>query len=523
MGIKSEAGTLHDQNRQLEGEFVKTMGSLKEALDAQTVEMKAQGTTSEKTVKRLEELEGHLAKIGELNAELVKQHDDLVKRAQRPGYGKGARTPIEMTVGEAFVKSAAYEAMRAAGALQSERVPIGSPGGGLAEGWKAAGGEAGFWAKSARGRRMALEVKGLSSSVLAEGGVLIQPLRLPDVQRPIATPRHLRDILPVTPISTDTVEYFRETGFNQVKTMLAEAASSGDTTITVANAGGIINSLDYAMGSITVGGETVAVGATAVARNADGSGVVTLASALTGGHAAGAVVTYNHLGVTLEGELKPNAGIGFDEASEKVKTLAVGIPASRQVLEDAPRLRSYIDNRLLESLLDAEDRHFLSTDRGPGGVGGHALRGLAFATGGVSHTWSNGEAGDTLVDAIRRAIGKVRVAGYAPDYLIMHPNRAQDLDLLKASDGRYLRLAEGGRVWGVQIFESPWIDEGTALVGNFTQACELFDREKSNVRVADQHSDFFMRNMLQILAEERLMLAIYRPESFCTINFDAAP
>ena len=46
---------------------------------------------------------------------------------------------------------------------------------------------------------------------------------------------------------------------------------------------------------------------------------------------------------------------------------------------------------------------------------------------------------------------------------------------------------------------------------------------EGNIRVAEQHSDFFIRNAVAILAEERLALAVKRPESFVEVEFDAAP
>jgi hypothetical protein len=46
---------------------------------------------------------------------------------------------------------------------------------------------------------------------------------------------------------------------------------------------------------------------------------------------------------------------------------------------------------------------------------------------------------------------------------------------------------------------------------------------QGTIRVSEQHSDFFVRNAIAVLAEERLALAVKRPESFVEVNFDAAP
>ena len=51
----------------------------------------------------------------------------------------------------------------------------------------------------------------------------------------------------------------------------------------------------------------------------------------------------------------------------------------------------------------------------------------------------------------------------------------------------------------------------------------LWDREQTTIRVAEQHDDFFVKNMVAILAEERIALTIFRPEAFVAVEFDQAP
>lgn len=50
------------------------------------------------------------------------------------------------------------------------------------------------------------------------------------------------------------------------------------------------------------------------------------------------------------------------------------------------------------------------------------------------------------------------------------------------------------------------------LVGNFQRAARLYDRMQATVEIATQHADFFTRNLVAILAEERVALTVPRPD-----------
>jgi HK97 family phage major capsid protein len=73
------------------------------------------------------------------------------------------------------------------------------------------------------------------------------------------------------------------------------------------------------------------------------------------------------------------------------------------------------------------------------------------------------------------------------------------------------------------IVDTPAMEEGTALVGAFGTGAQLYDREEASIRISEQHSDFFVRNAIVILAEQRLALAVKRPEAFVKVDFDSAP
>ena len=57
------------------------------------------------------------------------------------------------------------------------------------------------------------------------------------------------------------------------------------------------------------------------------------------------------------------------------------------------------------------------------------------------------------------------------------------------------------------------------LVGSFDMAAQIFDRQNATVEVSTEDGDNFRTNKVTIRGEQRLALAIYRPESLIYGDF----
>jgi hypothetical protein len=55
---------------------------------------------------------------------------------------------------------------------------------------------------------------------------------------------------------------------------------------------------------------------------------------------------------------------------------------------------------------------------------------------------------------------------------------------------------------------------GTAIVGNWRLGATLYERMAPTVRSTDSHASLFISNTLVVLAEERIALAVHRPDFF---------
>ena len=218
-----------------------------------------------------------------------------------------------------------------------------------------------------------------------------------------------------------------------------------------------------------------------------------------------------------EGAVKAESNITFQLASAAVVTLAHWLGASRQVLSDAQQLAGYIDSRLSYGLKLEEEDELLNGDGTVGQLTGLVASATAF-TGGATN--------QTALDTLLKAFLQVSLSNYEASGVVLHPTDWTNIMLLKDTTGRYLfsdpHSAEQPRVWGKPVVPTASQTAGTWLTGAFDLAAAIYDREDMSIRVSDQHENFFTKNLVAILCEERLALAIYRSAAIVTGNISYA-
>lgn len=225
-------------------------------------------------------------------------------------------------------------------------------------------------------------------------------------------------------------------------------------------------------------------------------------------------VVTNELGASsvVEGTAKPEVVMQFEQDDAAIRKIAAWIPATTEIIDDAPTLRGYIDTRLAYMLALREEQQLLNgTGAAP------QIKGLLQYAGLQTQAFSS-----DVATTLGLAIGLIENVDGEPDTIAMNPIKYWAMLTTRTAnkfDGGFSGEAPWGApvggVWGMNIIRSRSLTLNQGLVGSFRLGATLFDRLQTTLRVGNQHSDFFTTNRVAILAEERIGLAVHRPDFFC--------
>jgi len=219
-----------------------------------------------------------------------------------------------------------------------------------------------------------------------------------------------------------------------------------------------------------------------------------------------------------EGMLKPEVTMQFVQANAPAEVIAAWIPITRQVAEDAPTLRGYVDGRLMYMLAVREEQQILN-----GSGTSPQLRGIRQTTGIQTQSFATDD-----ITTIGRGISKVELVDGYPDAVAINPadfwtmvttRRATQFD-----SGFSTGLPYGtapSSLWGLTPIRTRAVEAGVAIVGDWGMGAQIFDRMQAQIRTTDSHSDYFVYNKEVVLAEERVALAVHRPDFFVECDLTA--
>lgn len=220
----------------------------------------------------------------------------------------------------------------------------------------------------------------------------------------------------------------------------------------------------------------------------------------------------NNAAPVSEGDKKPESTLTYEMVQTAVTTIAHFFKASKQILADFKALQSQINARGMYGLKLAEENQLLKGS----GVGIN-LNGIYTQATAYSAPIALGGS-VTMIDTIRLMLLQAELAEYPSTGIVLHPSDWAKIELTKDTTRQYIfanpRAMSSPSLWGLPVVSTQAMTVDTALVGAFRLGAQIFDRETANVVIATQNEDDFVKNMLTIRIEERLALAVYRPEAF---------
>ena len=221
----------------------------------------------------------------------------------------------------------------------------------------------------------------------------------------------------------------------------------------------------------------------------------------------------NNAAPVAEGALKPQSDIQLELISTTAKVIAHTAKASRQILDDAAQMRSYIDGRLRYGLAFKEEQQLLNGDGTGQNLLGIMPQATAYAAPGAITATS-----PTVIDQLRFAMLQVALAEYPATGMVLNPIDWARIETTKDTEGRYIIGNPQGTVtptlWGIPVVATQAMTIDKFLVGAFQLGAQVFDRWQARVEIATENEDDFVKNLVTMLCEERLALAVYRPQAF---------
>jgi HK97 family phage major capsid protein len=294
------------------------------------------------------------------------------------------------------------------------------------------------------------------------GGAFITPERQTDVELLGRRPLTVRDLISVRQTTSDTVEFVQQLTQLNSADVVAEATS---------------------------------------------------AAAPTAPGTAGALV------LNAGGGYKPEGSMTFQVVTATVKTIAEWVPATKRGLADAAQLRGLIDQELRDDLAEAEEDEIVN-----GSGSGEHLTGILNTSGIQAQAYSATVSDlDPLLETTLKGKTKVKTVGrsIATGYML-NPADWEKISLARLAKNPQNEAVAGAipTLHGLPVVESEAIAAGTGLVGDFRKAV-LWDREQASITATDSHADFFIRNLVAILGEERVAFGVTRPKAFVTLDLTA--
>lgn len=219
------------------------------------------------------------------------------------------------------------------------------------------------------------------------------------------------------------------------------------------------------------------------------------------------------IGTVAEGSAKAQVDFDLAEASANAEYIAGYTVISKKMLADTNGMTSFLQSRLIERLLKAEDSQLLSGDGVTPNIGGVLKTGNYTA-------YSGSSAND--IDEIIGGISQMEDSlERDANGILVRPATLYDMVRSKQSNAGYnlpmgVTVDPNGtpRILGVPVYASTAMTAGKFIVGDFRLGALLLMREPPVVEFFEQDSTNVRSNKITVRVEERIAFPIFGSDYF---------
>ncbi|MBQ1754129.1 MAG: phage major capsid protein [Bacteroidales bacterium] len=221
--------------------------------------------------------------------------------------------------------------------------------------------------------------------------------------------------------------------------------------------------------------------------------------------------------ITLGGQGSAKAQIEplYEPVTEALKKIACYIKETDELLSDAPFLESVVRGRGVYEQQKAVEAELVSQ---------------LTNTVGINTTYQN--AGLNFDNLLKAKCAVEAATGYDADTILINPVDLQTLLLTKDETHQYLMggpaYAPYGNgaygaylpIWGCKVIATNAITQGKAVIGAFKQGAAVVTKvnEGLRVEVSNSDQDDFIKNLITVRIEERILLAVRVPSAFAIVS-----
>lgn len=221
--------------------------------------------------------------------------------------------------------------------------------------------------------------------------------------------------------------------------------------------------------------------------------------------------------IALDGQGSAKAQIQplYEPVTAALTKIACYIKETDELLSDAPFLESVVRGRGVYEQQKAVEAKLVSQ---------------LTNTGGINTTYQN--AGLNFDNLLKAKCAVEAATGYDADTILINPVDLQTLLLTKDETHQYLMggpaYAPYGNgaygaylpIWGCKVIATNAITQGKAVIGAFKQGAAVVTKANEGLRVEVSNSDQddFIKNLITVRIEERILLAVRVPSAFAIVS-----